>query len=117
MTEKIYITADQINRTAVEKSDQETNISWVRGDDIVLVETSDNTLITRLKSLMERDPEHYKCYYYSCNVCKQLGLVYNYTFEVHRKLLSFRVTSTNKEYTDEEKEALVKRLSSGKTQL
>ena len=110
MCKKIYVTADQITGIATDRESQETNINWLRDDQIVSVETSDITFVTKMKNIMQRDPEHYKCYYIDSNLDPKTGKVYSYVFEVDKKLLNFRVQSTRKEMTTEEKEALKKRL-------
>ncbi len=112
--EKIYITVDQIESTCTDKQSQETNIGWVRDDEVIKIETSDNTFLTKMKNIMSRDPEHYKCYYYKSNVDKKTGKVYSYVFETDKKLLNFRVSSTRKELSDEEKQALHARLTKKK---
>lgn len=110
MPTKIYITASEIQNTCTDRYSQETNINWLRDDEILAIETSDNTFLTKMKHIMERDPESYKCYYHSSNVDKKTGKVYSYVFEVSKKLLNFRVQSTRRELTEEEREALKKRL-------
>lgn len=111
MSDKIYITSDQITSTSTDKQDQETNISWARNQEMISIESSDNTFITKMKHLMERDPAHYKCYYYSGNVDRKTGKPSNYVFEIDKRLLSFRVgLSEKKQLTPEEKKALAKRL-------
>ena len=111
MSDKIYVTPDQLVSTSTEKWSQETNISWTRDKNIVLVDTSDSTFITKMKHIMERDPEHYKCYYYASNIDRKTGKPSNYIFEVPLKLLSFRVGNAEKrELTAQEKIALAARL-------
>lgn len=111
MCNKIYITPDQITSTSTDKQDQETNINWSRNEEKILIDSSDKTVITKLKHLMERDPEHYKCYYYSSNVDKKTEKPSNYIFEIDKRLLSFRVdTAKKKQLTEEEKIALAARL-------
>lgn len=109
-TEKIYITADQIKNTCTDRDSQETNINWLRDDEILSIETSDNTFLTKMKHIMERDPDNYKCYYYASNVDKKTGKVCAYVFEVSKKLLNFRVNSGRRELTEDEKIALKQRL-------
>lgn len=109
-TTRIYVTADQIGSVSTDRDSQETNINWLRDDQILSVETSDNTFVTKMKNIMERDPQNYKCYYYASNVDKKTGKVCAYVFEVDKKLLNFRVASNRKELTAEEKEALRQRL-------
>lgn len=111
MNDRIYITPDQITSTSIAKQDQETNINWARNEEKIIIDSSDNTFITRIKHLMERDPAHYKCYYYSSNVNKKTGKPFNYIFEIDKRLLSFRVDlSKKKQLTVEEKVALAARL-------
>lgn len=118
MNEKIYITADQVKSTSTERYSQETNINWTRDDTKIQIETSDSTFITKMKHIMERDPEHYKCYYYSNNVDKKTGKVSHYVFEVDLKLLSFRVSlQEKKQLSEEEKKALSERLKKNKSNL
>lgn len=111
MNDKVYITPDQLKSTDVNKWDQETNIGWTRGQEIISIDSSDSTFITKMKHLMERDPEHYKCYYHKTNIDKKTGKPSHYVFEVPLKLLSFRVgNAEKKELTAEEKVELVARL-------
>lgn len=108
--DKVYITADEIVGTCTDRQSQETNIYWTRDDNTLQVETSDITFITKMKNTMQRDPDHYKCYYHKCNVDKETGKVFAYVFEVDKKLLSFRVSSPKRELSEEEKEVVKARL-------
>ncbi len=111
MNDKIYVTPDELTSTSTDKWNQETNINWTRDQNIISIDSSDNTFITKMKHLMERDPKHYKCYYYAGNVDKKTGKPSNYVFEIDKRLLSFRVdTAKKKELTEDEKVALVARL-------
>lgn len=110
MSNKIYVTADQIKNTCTPRDSQETNINWLRGETVLSIETSDNTFLTKMRHVMERDPENYKCYYLENNMDRKTGKVSSYVFEVSIKLLNFRVNSGRRELTDEEKLALKQRL-------
>lgn len=111
MNDKIYITPDELVSTSTDKWDQETSISWTRGQNTISIDSSDSTFITKMKHLMERDPKHYKCYYYKSNIDRKTGKPSNYVFEIDKRLLSFRVgLSEKKQLTPEEKKALAKRL-------
>lgn len=114
MSEKIYITADKITTCGTECHSQETNINWFRDEKIIKIETSDNTFITKMKHIMERDPEHYKCYYYENNIDKKTGKIYSYVFETDKKLLTFRVNKAKKELSPEERKLLGERLAKGR---
>lgn len=108
--EKIYITAEEINNVYCERESQETAINWLRDDETLIVCSSDNTFITRMKRAMQKDPDNYKCYYYETNRDKKTDKLSNYFFEVPKKLISFRSERTSKEYTKEEKQAIGERL-------
>lgn len=114
MNDKIYITADEIENTNCDKESQETVISFERDSDRLIINSSDNTFLTKMKSIMQRDPVSYKCYYYAGNKDKVTGKVSNYVFETDKKLLTFRVASSKKELTDEEKEAFKQRMNKAK---
>ena len=110
MSKRVYVTADEIGSCATDRSCQETNISWVRDDEKISIETSDNTFITKMKNTMQRDPDHYSCYYYEGNVGKETGKVFAYIFETDKKLLNFRVNQKKRDYTEEEKKEMRERL-------
>lgn len=114
MTERIYVTADEIDTCATDRQSQDTAICWSRDDQILSINTSDNTFITKMKNVMSRDPESYKCFYYKGNIDKKTGRVYAYVFEVDKKLLSFRIASTKKELTEEEKLTIANRLNNSR---
>lgn len=111
MNDKIYITPDELISTSTDKWDQETSINWTRGQNTISINSSDSTFITKMKHLMERDPKHYKCYYYASNIDKKTGKPSNYVFEIDKRLLSFRVNNAVKrELSESEKVALAERL-------
>ena len=116
MSKKIYITADEIQSIFCFREEQETAINWFRDDEIATVCTSDPTMITKLKNVMKRDPENYKCYYYDTNIVN--GSLGNYFFEMPKQLLTFRVASNYVEERtpmSEEARAIVKeRLNGGR---
>lgn len=112
MSNKIYITYDQIEDISCHREEQETAINWMRDDDIAVVCTSDYTVVTRIGRAMARDPENYKCYYYESNRDKQTGRLGNYFFEIPKKLISFRAEkekSTKAPMTEEQRKAVGER--------
>ena len=110
MTDKIYITADQIqNTTSIDKESQETAINWYRNDEDIQICTSDPTMITKLKNIMLKNPESYRCYYIKSNIDSNSKPI-SYTFECSRKLLTFRGNLGTKELDDEERLAIAERL-------
>ena len=111
MSNKIYITYDQIEDISCHRCEQETSINWMRDDDIAVVCTSDFTVVTKLSKAMAKDPDNYKCYYYESNRDKETGRLGNYFFEMPKKLLSFHAKreGTKKELTAEQRKAIGER--------
>lgn len=113
MSSKIYITSDQIESVMCDRHEQETCINWLRDDDLMIICSSDNTFITKMKRVMERDPETYRCFYYEENRDKETGKLGNYFFEAPKSLLSFRSGAKKKRnsrnLSDEERKAIGER--------
>ena len=118
MSEKIYITHDQIEDIACDRSEQETSINWLRDDELALICTSDYTMVTKIARAMAKDPENYKCYYYETNRDKKTGRLGNYFFEVPKKLINLRSSAgkkkSNKVWTEEERKAVGERFKRGR---
>ena len=100
---KIYITADEIECVSCPGPEQETTICWLRDEDTASICVTDNTMITKLKKAMAKDPNNYKCFYYEGNVDPKNGKLFNYFFEIPKKLISFRSSRTK--VTDPEAKA------------
>lgn len=111
MPEKIYITAEEIQSNYCMKEFQETAINFYRTGDEAEIFTTDPTMITKLKNIMLRDPDSYRCYYYKNNVDRISGKPIGYTFICNKSLISFRIASDKRELSDEEKVEVAKRLS------
>ena len=105
-----YISAEEIKGVKCDKESQETVISWTRDQSSVTVCTSDPTTVTKLKNVMSRDPASYKCYYYENDVDKESGYPACYFFQFNKSLITYRVESTQRELSEEEKAKLVTRL-------
>lgn len=114
MDEKIYITADEIDSVTCERECQETAINWLRDDDIIRVCSSDNTFITKMKRVMQKSPNEYKCYYYKSNIDKKTGKVANYFFEFDKSLISFRAKHSKQTLTEEQRKERGARLHKNK---
>ena len=108
MGNKVYLTSDQLDAVICNKDEQETTINWLRVEDKLVICTSDNTYITKMKKIMERDPESYKCYSYDDNVDEN-GNYYTYFFEVPKSLLTWRVQRDKRMLTDEQRQKLSER--------
>lgn len=101
--EKKYISADKLETIKCDMYCQETTVNYYRDEDIARLFTSDNTMVTKMKHMMERSPENYKCYEGSRD---SDGNMTGYFFEFPKKLISFRTgTDIDREFTDEQKEA------------
>ena len=110
MSEKIYVTADEIQSPSCDVESQETSINWLRRDDIAVICTSDPTMVTKLKNIMKEDSS-YKCFYYKNNIDKETGRPIAYQFECEKGLLTFRRKTEKKELSAEERLNVAKRLS------
>lgn len=102
-------TAEDITVTEGVKSDeQETTVSFGRNDTAAKVWTNDNTVLTKLKKLVERAPDQWRV----VDVTKDKdGKVVGYFFECPKKLIGFKAP---REYTEEQKKAIADRLASGR---
>lgn len=115
MPDRVYVTADEIGAISCFRGEQETSISWFRDDDNIVVCSSDPTMITKLKNVMKRDPDNYKCYYYKTNMID--GKLGNYFFEFPKQLLTFRVATNfaeDRSAMTEEQRAAVRERFHGK---
>ena len=110
MSGKIYVTAEELQSPSCDIESQETIISWGRRDNIAVITTSDPTVVTRLKNVMKDDPS-YTCYYYKNNIDSETGKPINYEFTCDKSLICFRRTAERRELTEEEKQAVAKRLN------
>ena len=117
MSNKIYISHDQIEDISCHREEQETAINWFRDDDIAVVCTSDYTVVTRISKAMAKDPKNYRCYYYESNRDKDTGRLGNYFFEIPKKLISFhaqKTTSNKKEMTEDQRKAVAERFKAAR---
>lgn len=114
MLEKIYITPDQIDIVDCQKECQETTVNFLRDDTHMIICSSDNTFITSMKHVLEKDPENYKCYYYKNNIDPKTGRVGNYFFEAPKNLLVFRTIRKKREFSEEDRKKIGERLKKGK---
>lgn len=107
---KYYITEkSQFKSIANSADEQETTINISRGEDKATIWTNDNTMITKLSKLVDKNPDIWKCYVVG-NINKPTG----YFFETTKKCISFRegtYKSNNgrikKSLTEEHKQKLI----------
>lgn len=104
---KNYTVDDLGVLVGIPTDEQETTIVLSRTEDKMSIWTTDNTMVTKLRALMVKNPKDYKLVGIStCN-----GAPAAYEFEAPKKLLSLRNTMN---LTDEQRAALGERLKASK---
>lgn len=95
-----YLTVDELIAVRCNAEEQETSISMMRNDDKVLIFTSDNTFITKLKRVISRCPDNFKCYVsgYDRN-----NNPVGYFIEGPKKILSIRAGKSKRPLTTEQR--------------
>ena len=117
MPNKIYIKAEDIDTVSCNKDEQETTINWIRDNKTITVCSSDNTFITKMKHIMEKDPNSYTCYTYEDNIDKITGKYFSYFFEMPKKLLCFRAARDKRVLSDEQRQTLAERMRNNRTKI
>lgn len=100
MINRKYLTVDEMIAVKCNPEEQETSISMMRNDSKVLIFTSDNTFITKLKRVMIKCPDNFKCYVsgYDRND-NPVG----YFIEGPKKILSIRAGKSKRPLTAEQR--------------
>ena len=103
--QKKNYTVDDLGVLAgIPTDEQETTIVLSRTEDKMSIWTTDNTMVTKLRALMIKNPKDYKLVTVStCN-----GAPAAYEFEAPKKFLSLR--SVEKTQTEEQRAAAAERL-------
>lgn len=105
---KNYTVDDLGLLVGIPADEQETTIVLSRTEDKMSIWTTDNTMVTKLRALMNKNPEDYKL----INISTYNGAPAAYEFEAPKKLLSLRNTMN---LTDEQRAALGERLKASRT--
>ena len=95
-----YTVDDVVVIKGVSLEEQETTVQMSKVEDVAYVWTNENTMVTKIKKLMERAPDQWKLIKISTNAA---GEAVGYFFECPKKLVSFRV---GREYSDEQMKQL-----------
>ena len=103
--DKKYLTYDEIVAVECGVDEQETNVAWYRGENIIRWFTSDNTMVTEFKWKVKEAPDTYKMYVSSYN---SNGKPMGYFIEMPLDLLSFR--KKHRESTESQKQGARERL-------
>jgi len=77
--------------------EQETHISFMRGDKVINIYASDSMTITKMDKLVDKNPSEYK---------RVKETKFGNTYEMPISLLSFRTKS--RKYTSEQKQVMAK---------
>ena len=110
--QKKNYTVDDLGVLAGAPADeQETTIVLSRTEDKMSIWTTDNTMVTKLRALMIKNPKDYKL----VNISTRNGSPAAYEFEAPKKLLSLRSGETTRVYTDEQRAAAAERLRAIRT--
>lgn len=78
------ISANEIETVRVNSCEAETSISWYRGDSTISIFTSDNTVLTRLKKCMTKNPKGWQCWEAGRD---KAGAVTGYNFKAPKKAI------------------------------
>lgn len=101
---KNYTVDDLGVLVGIPTDEQETTINLSRAEDKMSIWTTDNTMVTKLRALMIKNPKDYKLVTVStCN-----GAPAAYEFEAPKKFLSLR--SAEKTQTEEQRAATAERM-------
>lgn len=100
MTKREYLTVDEMIAVRCSPEAQETTISMMRNENRVLIFTSDNTFITKLKRVMTKCPDNFKC---SVSGYDRNNNPVGYFIEAPKKVLSIRTGSNKKCATSEQR--------------
>lgn len=107
-----YVTVDEIESIVCDRESQETCIIIPRDGGMAFIGTSDPTMLTKIKKLMEKNSEAWKCYEGSRD---REGNMTGYNFEVPKKFVTFKSkTKAKRILTDEEKQEVTARFKRGK---
>ena len=82
MLKQNQVTVDQIEVVQCPTSEAETYVGWMRGDQTVTIFSSDNTMLTKLKKAMAKNPNQWTCFESGRN---RDGRVVGYLFTATRK--------------------------------
>ena len=89
--------------------EMETIIDTRRDDPLAYIDTSEAGTLGKLKRLLQRDPTNWKLVDYTVLGSDPETLT-SVVVSCPRRLVSFRAAKASKEYTEEEKAAIVNRL-------
>ena len=107
---KTYTVDDMVTLMGVPSEEQETSITFERNSDKMTIWTSDNTMVTKLKKLMVKNPTEYVLV--SISTCG--GQPVMYEIEAPKELLLLRNVRVACVMTEEQRTECAERLKAGK---
>lgn len=100
MSNRKYLTIDEMIAVKCNPEEQETSISMMRNDSKVLIFTSDNTFITKIKRIIVKCPDNFRCYVSGFD---RNDNPVGYFIEGPKKILSIRTGKSKKSLSPEER--------------
>lgn len=106
MEDRKYVDLDKIGSVVCSIEEAETTINLERVSKLVSIYTSDNTMITKIKRVLKKNPEGWKCWEASRD---RDGNLTGYFFEAPKKVIGIKALSQRKEMSDEARRAVGER--------
>lgn len=113
MIDRKYLTVDEMIAVRCNPEEQETSISMMRNENKIRIFTSDNTFITKLKRVMSKYPDNFKCYVSGYDRNKN---PVGYFIEGPKKILSIRTGKSKKPLSEEERAKRAARMRRSRTE-
>ena len=108
MTKQITLAElEDVSFSGLTAEEKDTAINWYYGDKTVVLSTSDNTVLTKLKKVAKASPELIKVRALNCH---EDGTPYGITVELSKKLVKIVTKAAGKrDLTPEEREKIAQR--------
>ena len=90
-------------------AEQETTISIRRDSDLAYIETTDQTMFTKLKKRVNENPEEWAIEDVTTATGGDPNIITSAVFTCPKKYVSFRTKTTTREMTDEERQQVAER--------
>ena len=101
---KTYTVDDLVTLMGTPTEEQETSITFERNSDKMTIWTSDNTMVTKLKKLITKNPQAYKL----VSISTYEGQPVAYEIEAPKNFLTLK--TGERTLTDEQRAALAERI-------
>lgn len=98
----VEVTVDEMETIDCPKHEQEVAISFYRDEDTMKISLSDNTFLTKIKRVIQKNPSDFKIYEAGRNAD---GNVMGYNVVCPKKYLTIRSCAVVRNFTEEQREA------------